>query len=151
MFCRYCGSDLPNDSAFCFSCGKALATEAIVQATPIARDRELVRPVPPPPPSGFGYPAAGDFAAQKAPPNKNAKSIVIAILAIPLGIVTFMVSMNSIRYFWGGDVTLQGAIFHAVTAGIAIGLFSLLLYVRPRTMQAAGNPEIDPAGRRPDL
>jgi hypothetical protein len=104
MFCRYCGSGLPNDSAFCFSCGKALASQAIEQPIPVAQtNRGLVRPVPPvpppPPPSGFANPGAGGFAAVEAPPNKNAKSIVIAILAIPFGIVAISASINSIRYF----------------------------------------------------
>ena len=154
MFCRYCGLSLQNDSSFCSSCGKSLATESIMPPAPIARtEEELVSVPPPPPPSpGTSLPNYGvvAFPAEHAPPNKNAKSIMIAILAIPFGILAFSVSLNSIRYFWGGNVTMEGAISHALVAGIGIGLFSLLLYIRPRTMRTTQS-ELDEAARRSGL
>lgn len=33
MFCRFCGTTLPDDSTFCQSCGKSLATNSISSGT----------------------------------------------------------------------------------------------------------------------
>jgi len=42
MYCRYCGQQLPDDSAFCSKCGKKvqhdgnIAAEPVKQAAPLA-------------------------------------------------------------------------------------------------------------------
>ena len=72
---------------------------------------------------------------------KNLKSVVMAILAIPLGILTFMAVVATMTYFYSGRVTLDGWVFHVVPTAILVGLFSLLLWKRPKTMAPAENEE----------
>ena len=72
---------------------------------------------------------------------KNMKSVVFAILAIPLGILAFLAILGTMRYFYSGQVTLDGWIRHVIPTAILVGLFSLLLWKRPRTMEPTEDEE----------
>lgn len=52
VFCRYCGSDIPDDSVFCYSCGKSLARPASSSRI-VPEPSPIVRP-PQPQPSQQG-------------------------------------------------------------------------------------------------
>ena len=72
---------------------------------------------------------------------KNLKSVVFAVLAIPLGILTCLAILSTISYFYSGHVTLDGWIFHVVPTAILVGLFALLLWKRPKTMTPTEDEE----------
>jgi hypothetical protein len=46
MFCRYCGSHIPNDSVFCPKCGKRLGTRENPRVDAIVRKLRLKTPYP---------------------------------------------------------------------------------------------------------
>src|SRR5262245_17140919 len=49
MFCRFCGSTLPDDSSFCHSCGKALTSAPLPSTTGTAAAPALAPAKPAPP------------------------------------------------------------------------------------------------------
>ncbi len=65
----------------------------------------------------------------------NAKSVVFAIMAIPVGILAFLTSLSTLDYFYTSHVTLEGWLVHVLLTGFFVGLFVLLMWKRPRTMQ----------------
>lgn len=77
MFCRFCGSTLPDDSTFCQSCGKTLATAAPVS-------------------SSFGASAAPATAAVLTPfAKKTSKSRILLVSGlvaaiVGIGVLTFL-------------------------------------------------------------
>lgn len=60
MFCRFCGSTLPDDSNFCHSCGKALTSAPLPSTTETAA-APAVAPVKPAPPKTKSPAAVGSF------------------------------------------------------------------------------------------
>src|SRR3989442_8274207 len=46
MFCRYCGSHIPDDSLFCAKCGKRLGRRENPRVTKIAQTLRLKTPYP---------------------------------------------------------------------------------------------------------
>ncbi|UUX91517.1 hypothetical protein [Methanoplanus endosymbiosus] len=72
QFCRFCGSNIPTDSAFCPSCGGKVVPVAARSAPPAPAQI----PVPPPPPSRPAYPddagrQAGGFVPPPPPPPQR--------------------------------------------------------------------------------
>jgi zinc-ribbon domain len=107
MFCRFCGTTLPDDSIFCESCGKSLATQPSATAT------NRPEPIPPafiPKPEGenagkkvvatllivlFSLMLLGENAqASKIPKNADSAYLLGQLFGIVFVIVGFILSVK---------------------------------------------------------
>jgi len=77
MFCRFCGTTLPDDSTFCQSCGKSLATNPTSSNTGAAPALAPIRPPAPQPTS-----------------NKKQNPIVAGVLLVILVLVVIWWAAN---------------------------------------------------------
>src|SRR5260370_15709841 len=83
MFCRFCGTTLPDDSTFCHSCGKSLATTQ-ANTSPVA-----AAPAPAPIPAP---------AAQRPSRNNGATVARVLGIVLALGVVLCIVNQSTSRH-----------------------------------------------------
>lgn len=91
MFCRNCGTQLPDDAKFCVSCGTALRQEAFAP-TP-------TRPAPRPDP--IPAPAANRNIIEK----KSLSKKIMDFLLIPVGIILILLGLGHMALAVAGNTT----------------------------------------------
>ena len=110
MFCPYCGTQLPDGSAFCGHCGKPLTAQASPQPTPQPPVGGGPAPVPP---------SGGVSGAPKPPkkPFRVTRGMTIGIVAAAVVVVVVVVAALAFGVFGLGGRSAEDTAKQAVEAG----------------------------------